>query len=120
MCCVDARDVSAPSKRSSMQTALRARDAGLTKIATATRVLVAGAVAATGLFTVLAARAQPGRTKAATSGAADQRAGAGSPANSGVGGVGLGAGADTNLSPPATLPAPDYQNSNPVVVSGAS
>jgi hypothetical protein len=103
-----------------MQTALRARDAGFTKIATATRVLVAGAVAATGLFTVLAARAQPGRTRAATSSSADQSAAASSPTNPGVGGIGGGAAADTNLSPPATLPAPNDQYSNPVVVSGAS
>ena len=68
-----------------MQASLRARDAGFTKIATTTRVLVVGAVAATGLFTVLAARAQPGRAKATTSNAADQGA-ASSPATANSGG----------------------------------
>jgi len=111
--------MSGPSKRSSVQASLRARDAGIAKIATTTRVFVAGAVAATGLFTILAARAQPGRTRAATSSLAEQSAGASSSTNSGVG-VGVGAGTDTNLSPPITLPAPSYQYSNPVVVSGAS
>jgi hypothetical protein len=110
--------MSASPKRSSIQASLRARDAGFTKIATTTRVLVAGAIAATGLFTVLAARAQPGRAKATTSNAAGQGA-ASSPAT-GLGGIGAGSGSDTNLSPPTTLPAPDYQYSNPVVVSGAS
>jgi hypothetical protein len=101
-----------------MQASLRARDAGFTKIATTTRVLVVGAVAATGLFTVLAARAQPGRAKATTSNAADQ--GAASSTATANSGIGAGAGTDTTLSPPTTLPAPNDQYSNPVVVSGAS
>lgn len=99
-----------------MQRALRARDAGLRKVSIVTRVLVAGAVVAAGLFTTLAAWAQPGRTTVVGS------AGHGAAAAAASSGVGLGD-ATVNggaLSPPDALPAPDYQYSSPAVVSGAS
>ena len=97
-----------------MKRALRARDDGLRKVSAATRVLVVGALAGTGLFTVLAA-AQPGHTKAR---AAGQNQAAASAANAVSNSAGNGD--DTNLSPPAALPAPSYQYSSPAVVSGAS
>jgi len=106
------------AKRSSMQRALRTRDAGLKSIKTMTRLLVAGAVLAAGLFSTLAAAAAPGRTKA---GPARQRAASASSANSlSDPGLGSGAGADANLSPPPALPSQDYQYTSPPVVSGAS
>lgn len=96
-----------------MQRALRTRDAGLRKVSTVTRVLIVGAVAATGLFTTLAAGLQPGRTKVAGSVGRARSASSSSSANA-------GSGVDANLSPPAALPDPSYQYSAPVVVSGAS
>ena len=103
-----------------MQRSLRARDEGLRRVSIATRVAVVGAVAASGLFTTLAAWAQPGRTKSI--GATGQGRAAAAPAaspgaNRGDGG---GGGDDSNLSPPAAVPDPGYQYSGPVVVSGAS
>jgi hypothetical protein len=102
-----------PSKRSSMKRALLARDDGLRKVSAATRALVVGAVAGTGLFTVLAA-AQPGHTKVRAARQSQVVAPANAVAND------AGTGDDTNLSPPAALPAPSYQYSSPAVVSGAS
>ncbi|MGO9875797.1 MAG: hypothetical protein ACLPVY_18615 [Acidimicrobiia bacterium] len=110
--------MSPSSKRSSMQRALRARDAGLTKISIVTRAMVAGAVAATGLFSTLAAWAQPGRATSVGS-SSSQVTAAGSSVQVGGGDDGS-AGSDANLAPPTTLPAPSYQYSGPAVVSGAS
>jgi len=116
--------MSAPTKRSTMQRSLRARDDGLRKVSIVTRVVVVGAVAASGLFSTLAAWAQPGRSKVVGSSASasgqGQATAAGSVASSNNGGGGdLGGGDASNLSPPTTLPASSYQYA-PVVVSGAS
>lgn len=125
-----------------MQRALRTRDDGLGKVSTVTRVLVVGAVAATGLFATLAALAQPVRASIASA-ATGQRTGAGGAGTrtrgraSGIGassgsansnpstaasgsGVGSGDGSGASLTPPAALPDPGYQYTAPVVVSGAS
>ena len=51
------------SPRHHAKHAVRMRDAGLKRVSVATRVLVAGAVGTTGLFSALAAWAQPGRAK---------------------------------------------------------
>jgi len=111
--------MSSPTKRSSLQRALRARDDGLRKVSNVTRALVAGAIVATGAFTALAASTQPGHTKAAVG--QGQAVGANPAANAAVnGGNGTGSGVNSNLSPPAAVPAPSYQYNSPVVVSGAS
>jgi hypothetical protein len=112
--------MSPPSRRSSKKHALVARDAGLRRIATATRVLVAGSIAATGLFTAMAAWAQPGRTKSGVTAGPRRAAASGSSAYGNVGGTYGTAPGDANLSPPSTLPVPGYQYSSPAVVSGAS
>jgi len=111
--------VSASSQRSSKQRALRARDAGLSKISITTRALTAAAVAATGAFSMLAAWAQPGRATVAGS-PSSQVAGTGANLPAGGQDAGLAAGSDANLAPPTTLPAPSYQYNAPQVVSGAS
>jgi hypothetical protein len=81
-----------------------------------TRLLVAGAVLAAGLFSTLAASAQPGRA-----GGNSARRHTASSANSfSDRGAGSSSGVDTNLSPPAALPSQDYQYTSPPVVSGAS
>ena len=118
MCSTDTRGMASPTKRSSMQRALRARDDGLRKVSRVTRGLVAGAVVATGLFTTLAAWAQPGHTKAAGVAGQGQAAVPNSNATAN-GGNGTGGGVDSSLSPPAAVPTPGYQYSSPVV-SGAS
>ena len=131
------------SSRSSSLRALRARDAGLRRISLTTRALVVGSVAAAGLFSSLAAWAQPGRSKAVRTG---------NPVAGGQFGFGTSAPANTTpapatpttttpddggdlsqpASPPVTAPAPapttpTYQYTPPpqqyvppVVVSGAS
>ncbi len=104
--------MASPTKRSSMQRALRARDDGLRTVSVVTRVLIAGTIASTALFTSLAARAVPGRPKVAAAVSPAQTATAGT--------IGADAGTDTNLSPPAAAPTPSYQYASPVVVSGAS
>jgi len=112
--------VSASSKGSSKQRALRARDAGLSKIAITTRALTVAAVAAAGAFSLLAARAQPGRAKAIVGSASTQVAGTGPGVLAGGQDAGVAAGSDANLAPPTTLPASSYQYNVPQVVSGAS
>lgn len=104
-----------------MKQSLRSRDAGLSKISVTTRIAIAASVAATGLFTAVAAWAQPGHSKVSGPNAAGQTAGSGSATNSQLNaGNGTNAGGDTNLSPPPTLPAPGYDYNSPAVVSGAS
>jgi hypothetical protein len=120
--------------RSSRSRALRARDAGLRRVSVVTRVVVVGSVAAAGLFTAIAASAQPGRTKTIRT----NGAGAGTPTRPvtvpSVGAPPVSTPATTpptaapgdaaaggdSLSPPATTPDPGYQSSGPAVVSGAS
>ena len=107
------------ARRPSKKIALQARDAGLRRIAIATRVLVVGSIAATGAFTALAAWAQPGRTKNGVR--APGQVAAGSSTSGTVGAVnGSGSGDGGNLAPPTTLPVPSYQYSSPAIVSGAS
>ena len=115
----DTRDMSPPKGRPSIKRALQARDAGLRRISIATSALIAGSVAATGVFTTLAAWAQPGRTQAGVSTGQRYAAASGSSAQQ-VGGGAVRSGVDTNLAPPAAPPVPDYQYSSPAVVSGAS
>jgi hypothetical protein len=128
------------SPRNSEQRAIRARDAGLRRVSVVTKVLVAGSVSATAMFSALAAWAQPGRAKTVpTAGARSQVMPISPPVTAPSvvtapkpNGTENGDGAQ-QLSPPATLPAtvpatvpdtvpaPDYQYSPPpVVVSGAS
>ena len=108
------------ARRSSKKIALQARDAGLRRIAIATRVLVVGSIAATGAFTALAAWAQPGRVKGGVRTGSGGVA-AGLSAGGNVGAVnGSGSGDAGNLAPPTTLPAPSYQYSSPAIVSGVS
>jgi hypothetical protein len=121
---------------------LHARDAGLRRVSTVTRVAVFGSVAAAGGFTAIAAWAQPGRAKTVNRSssiaapAGQYSGGAVSPlttpttvpaaqtpvtdpatvAPSNNGGYSDG----YSLSPPATLPYSGYQYSGPAVVSGAS
>jgi hypothetical protein len=126
------------TSRTSRSRALRARDAGLRRVSVVTRVAVVGSVAAAGIFTAMAAWAQPGRTKQVRT----NRAGAGAPTrpvtvpSPGAPAVstpattpattpstaapGDGSAGGDSLSPPATLPDPGYQSSGPAVVSGAS
>ena len=111
--------MAAPSRRASKRHALVARDAGLKRIAIATRVLVAAAIAATGAFTALAAWAQPGSTRRGVSVGPNRASASGSAYGNASGDNGYGSG-DTNLSPPTTLPMPSYQYTSPAVVSGAS
>ena len=101
-----------------MQRALRTRDAGLKSVKTMTRLLVAGAVLAAGLFSTLAAAAQPGRAGASL--ARHKAAKAASDNSLADPGAGSSSGLDTNLSPPPTAPSQDYQYTSPPVVSGAS
>ena len=107
--------MSQPTKRSAMQRALRARDDGLRKVSVATRALVAGAVAGTGLFTILAST-QPGHATVASAAAQPQGAASASAAGTAANGNGL----DTPLSPPAASPVPADQYASPPAVSGAS
>jgi hypothetical protein len=107
----------------------------------ATRALVVGSVAATGLFSSLAAWAQPGRSKAVatTKPAVGGQLGFGTGTSSGTTPTTTPAttvptyapsgdgGLSQPTSPPTTVPAPTYQYSPPaqqyeppVVVSGAS
>jgi hypothetical protein len=123
--------------------AVHQRDAGLRKVSVATRLLVAGSVAAAGLFAAMAAAAQPGRAK--VSSATRQPTAPAAPAAS-VGSAtatvpttvpaapasGDDGGGGDDLAPPATVPVtipaqtPDYQYSppsyqySPPVVSAAS
>jgi hypothetical protein len=99
-----------------------------------TRVAVVGSVAAAGIFTAIAAWAQPGRSKTVrTSGAGAAiptrpvtvpSVGAppvSTPASTvPTAAPGDASGGGDSLSPPATLPDPGYQSSGPAVVSGAS
>jgi hypothetical protein len=110
------------TSHSSRSRALRARDVGLRRVSVVTRVVVVGSVAAAGVFTAMAAWAQPGRSKTVrTNGAPRVSTPATTPAttpptaasgDNSMGGDGL--------SPPATPPDPGYQSSGPAVVSGAS
>ena len=103
--------VSASSQRRSRSQALRVREAGLRKVSVATRLILAGSIGATGVFAVLAGWGQAGRTKSPAS------AGAVALNQTGPGNTDSGA---AGLSPPVTQPAPGYQYSAPMVVSGAS
>ena len=88
------------SPRHHAKHAVRMRDAGLKRVSVATRVLVAGAVGATGLFSALAAWAQPGRAKVgATSTTAPQATPGGS--------LSLGRCDAPAATTPATAPAAD-------------
>ena len=112
--------MSPASKRPSTQRAIRAHDAGLRKVTVTTHVLLASAVGATGLFTALAALAQPGRSAVAGA-AATRQALRRAPVRHDDGGGGeQERGTDSGLTPPAAAPTPDYQYSAPPVVSGAS
>jgi hypothetical protein len=112
---------------------VRARDAGLRRVSVVTRVVVVGSVSAAGLFSALAAWAQPGRAKTVST----NGAGIGAPAtpvtvpasNAPVSTPATspptaapddGAEGGDSLSPPAAPPDPGYQSSGPAVVSGAS
>jgi hypothetical protein len=132
------------SSRSASHRAVTARDAGLRKISLTTRALVVGSVAATGVFSSLAAWAQPGRSKPVrTAGPVAQpdtgsrtgfRTGSTStsaPTTPAPTGDNSGGDDNDNLAPPATAPAtvpvpayqytpPPVQYSPPVAVSGAS
>ena len=110
----------APGRRSSKRVALQSRDAGLRKIAIATRLLVVGSVGASAAFTALAAWAQPGHAKSRVSTAAGRLAAAPSAPGNGGSANGSGSSDDGSLSPPANLPVPNYQYSPPAAVSGAS
>jgi hypothetical protein len=105
-----------------MRRALHARDAGLARVSIATGVLVAASVVASGMFTALAAWAQPGRTTSGVPGGQARAAASGSSA-SGYAGSGdgqRGYGDDQSLSPPTAPPVPSDQYASPAVVSGAS
>jgi hypothetical protein len=136
-----------PARRSATSRAIRSRDRGLHTVSVVTRGLVATSVGVAGLFSAMAAWAQPGHAKTAqTSSAAGAPGGTFSPPpvqpaatpttitpptvapptdpSSGDGGN-----ATAPLSPPTTLPAPVYQYTPPApvyqynpppVVSGAS
>jgi hypothetical protein len=120
------------TSRTSRSRALRARDAGLRRVSVVTRVAVVGSVAAAGIFTAMAAWAQPGRTKTArtngaghpttrvtvpSTGAPPVSTPATTPPTSAPGDASVGS---DGLSPPTSLPDPGYQSSGPAVVSGAS
>lgn len=127
-----------PNQRSSVTRAIRSRDRGLRTVSILTRGLVAVSVGAAGLFSAMAAWAQPGRSKTHTSAAARSTGNASTPAPQSVnptpqtlpaqsetgddGGGQLGGdgnGGDDGgavLAPPATLPDPGYQNPPPAQI----
>ena len=81
-----------------------ARDAALRRLSRAKRWLLAGTATLTGVLSVVAASAFPGKSaKSATSGTASQQAAASSTA-SGRTGEGSGAGEGSTLQPPAQEP----------------
>ena len=114
----------APASRRSTTQAIRSREIGLRRVSVATRVLVAASITAAGLFSAMAAWAQPGRSKprlgsaagAHRSRSADQNQSGGPQTYPG------GNGGDDGypLSPPAARPDPGYGYNNQGVVSGAS
>jgi hypothetical protein len=120
--------------------ALYARDAGLRRVSTVTRIVVVASVAAAGAFTAVAAWAQPGRSKSTTSPTRVLGGDRSSPltvpattpstlpqdnAGTAPGDVGTVPG-DVSIAPPDTLPDPGYSYPPatsyypPPVVSGAS
>jgi hypothetical protein len=122
------------TSRTSRSRARRARDAGLRRVSVVTKVVVVGSVAAAGLFTAMAAWAQPGRSKTVrtngagagiptrpvplpSAGAPPVSTPATTPPTAAPGDASAGG---DSLSPPATSPDPGYQSGGPAVVSGAS
>ena len=98
-----ARKTRATHRAASERTA-NARDGALRRLSRATRWLLAGTATLTGVLTVVAASAFPGKSaKSATSGTASQQAAASSTA-SGRTGEGSGAGEGSTLQPPAQEP----------------
>ena len=123
--------MSARSNNPSLRRRVRFRDQGLRRVTTATRVLVAGSLAASGAFAALAAWAQPARARAtrATVPAGRlaplrsprrARTRAPSPAPTAPRRISDDGGTQ-HLAPPVTAPSPSYSYAPaPVVVSGAS
>jgi hypothetical protein len=98
-----ARKTRAGQQAASERTA-NTRDAALRRLSSAKRWLLAGTATLTGVLTVVAASAFPGKgVKSATSGAAAQQAAAPSTAT-GRAGEGSGAGEASALQPPAQEP----------------
>ena len=130
-----------PATRASVTRAIRSRDRGLRTVSVVTRGLVAVSVGAAGLFSAMAAWAQPGRTQTQTSSAARSPGDVSTPAAQSATPTPQVAPAPAQsetgddggavLAPPATLPNPGYQYTPPAptptyqytappVVSGAT
>ena len=98
------------SPRPSGHRAVRARDAGLRRISVVTRVLVGGSVVAAGAFSALAAWAQPGRSKSASTAGSSAAA-----PNGGFGfsrGNGSPAGSTSNTVPSSSSPSNASSNAS--------